>query len=152
MASRIWQGLAAGIMLVASAPAIARQPSRVINLRAMDHVGINVSDLQQSADWYRRVLGFRLFHKWKTTWMIERSGMKIGLFLRPDAKKIDDIDNTRAITHFAYSLDRPSFNRALVLLKEWKISFDGPEETGIATSVFLSDPDGYQVELTTYHR
>jgi len=64
----------------------------------MDHVGINVTHLQRSADWYERILGFTIFHKWKTTWMISRGNMDLGLFLRRDAETIDDLDNTQAIT------------------------------------------------------
>ena len=75
------------------------------SIQRMDHVGINVTDLQKSAEWYERVLGFTIFHKWKTTWMISRGDMHIGLFLRPNAVKLADLDKTLAITHFAYATD-----------------------------------------------
>src|SRR6266704_6934089 len=79
--------------------------SSQIPLKQLDHVGLNFTDLQRSADWYNRVLGFTIFHKWQTTWMIRRGGMRIGLFLRPQAKAIEDIDNKLAITHFALLTD-----------------------------------------------
>jgi catechol-2,3-dioxygenase len=88
--------------------AVSETPS----IQRMDHVGINVTDLQRSADWYEKVLGFTIFHKWKTTWMISRGDMHLGLFLRPSAKKIDDLDNTLAITHFAYATDTKGFQEA----------------------------------------
>ena len=122
------------------------------SIQRMDHVGINVTDLQRSADWYEKVLGFTIFHKWKTTWMISRGDMHIGLFLRPSAKKIDDLDNTLAITHFAYATDAKGFQEAQDKLKKLGIKFDPPEDTGVAHSLFIYDPDGYQVEITTYYQ
>jgi catechol 2,3-dioxygenase-like lactoylglutathione lyase family enzyme len=121
-------------------------------IQRMDHVGINVTDLQRSADWYQKVLGFTIFHKWKTTWMIRRGDMRIGLFLRPNAKKIDDLDNTLAITHFAYATDDKGFKEAQERLAKLGVKFDPPEDTGVAYSIFVYDPDGYQVEITSYYQ
>jgi len=129
---------------------ISRQEPPAI--RRMDHVGINVTDLQRSADWYQKALGFTIFHKWKTTWMISRGDMHLGLFLRPNAKKIADIDNTLAITHFAYSTDDKGFREAQERLTKLGVKFDSPEDTGVANSIFIYDPDGYQVEITSYYK
>ena len=124
----------------------------VPDIARMDHVGINVSDLQKSADWYEKVLGFTIFHKWNTTWMIRRGDMRIGLFLRPAAKKIDDLDNSRAITHFAFSTDAKGFEEAQARLTQLGVKFDPPEDTGVAHSLFIYDPDGFQVEITSYYK
>ena len=32
------------------------------------------------------------------------------------------------------------------------ITFDPPEDTGVAHSIFIYDPDGYQIEITTYYK
>jgi catechol-2,3-dioxygenase len=123
-----------------------------IRLVLIDHVGLNVSDLQKSAEWYRKVLGFTIFHKWKTTWMIRRGDMRVGLFLRPNATKVADIDNTIAITHFALLTNAKGFVDAQSKLKALGIAFDPPEDTGVAHSIFIYDPDGYQIEITTYYK
>lgn len=120
-------------------------------IERMDHVGINVTDLQRSADWYQKVMGFTIFHKWQTTWMMKRGDMHIGLFLRPSAKKIDDIDNTMAITHFAYATDAKGFQEAQDRLTKLGVKFDPPVDTGVAHSIFFYDPDGYQLEITTFY-
>jgi catechol 2,3-dioxygenase len=121
-------------------------------IHRMDHVGINVTDLERSADWYQKALGFTIFHKWKTTWMISRGDMHLGLFLRPNAKKIDELDHTLAITHFAYATDDKGFQEAQDRLTKRGIKFDPPEDTGVAHSIFIYDPDGYQVEITSYYK
>ena len=35
--------------------------------------------------------------------------------------------------------------------QELQIPYEGPEDNGIATSLFLVDPDGHQLELTAYN-
>jgi len=147
LAALLCSGSSLFLLAVAAEP-VAETPS----LHRMDHVGINVTDLQISADWYQKVLGFTIFHKWQTTWMIRRGDMHIGLFLRPNAKKLDDLDNSLAITHFAYSTDDKGFQEAQDRLKKLGVHFDPPEDTGVAHSVFIYDPDGYQIEITSYYK
>jgi catechol-2,3-dioxygenase len=62
--------------------------SRAMELVGLDHFAINVADLQRSADWYQSVFGFNILHNWNTTWMVGRDNIKIGLFLRPNAKPV----------------------------------------------------------------
>ena len=122
-----------------------------MNLNAMDHVAVSVKSLEVSFKWYSQVLGFQLFHKFTRTWMIERNGFKIGLMHRPDATTIDDLDSKIAIQHFAFSVAPDDFQKSLDTLAALGIEVDGPEDTSIAFSFFLADPDGHTVEITSYH-
>lgn len=122
-----------------------------MDIEAFDHVAINVADLERSAEWYERVLGFKIVHKWTRTWMVGRGQMRIGLFHRPQATPVDDLDNKLAITHFAFLTDEQGFQRVQEELKRLGVPFDPPEDTGIAFSLFFQDPDGYELEVTTYH-
>jgi catechol 2,3-dioxygenase-like lactoylglutathione lyase family enzyme len=122
-----------------------------IELDGLDHFAINVTDLQRSADWYQRVLGFAILHKWNTTWMVGRDNIKIGLFLRPNAKPLPDIDSQLIIQHVAFLVDGDKFADAQNALTQAGVKIDGPEDTGIAFSIFFNDPDGHLLEITTYH-
>jgi catechol-2,3-dioxygenase len=122
-----------------------------MNLKAIDHVAISVKSLEDSFKWYSQVLGFQLFHKFTRTWMVERDGFKLGLMHRPDAQPVDDLDNKIAIQHFAFGVTVDDFQLSMDTLQALGISFDGPEDTGIAYSIFLADPDGHTVEITAYH-
>jgi catechol 2,3-dioxygenase-like lactoylglutathione lyase family enzyme len=126
-------------------------PVRAMELIGLDHFAINVTDLQRSADWYQRVLGFTVLHKWGTTWMVGRDNIKIGLFLRPDAKPLPDIDSQLIIQHVAFLVDGDKFADAQQALTQAGVKFDPPEDTGIAYSIFFNDPDGHLLEITTYH-
>src|SRR5215467_14423467 len=117
-----------------------------MNLKAIDHVAVSVKSLEDSFRWYSQVLGFQLFHKFTRTWMIERDGMKIGLMRRADAQPVDDLDNKIAIQHFAFGVTEDDFALTVDTLQALNVEFDGPEDTGIAYSIFLTDPDGHTVE------
>ena len=122
-----------------------------MNLKAIDHVAISVKSLEDSFRWYSQVLGFGLYHKFTRTWMIERDGMKIGLMRRADAKPVDDLDDRIAIQHFAFGVTEDDFQLVVDTLQILAVPFEGPEDTGIAYSIFLTDPDGHSVEITAYH-
>ena len=117
----------------------------------IDHFAISVKNLQTSFDWYKKVFGFDMFHQWKTTWLIQLGQMKIGLFERPQAATIDDLDNKIAFQHLAFHTSADGLLAALVELQNLSIQYEGPDDTGVAYSVFLNDPDGHLLELTTYH-
>ena len=122
-----------------------------MELDYLDHFAISVKNLQVSFDWYKKVFGFEIFHQWKTTWLISLGNMKIGLFERPQAAAIDDLDNKIAFQHVAFHVSADSLLAAQVQLGQLNIQYDGPEDTGVAYSIFVSDPDGHQIELTTYY-
>lgn len=77
--------------------------------------------------------------------------MRLGLFWRPQATLVEDLDNKVAITHLAFLTDSAGFDSAQVELKGLGVPFDGPEDTGIAYSLFFKDPDGHELEITTYY-
>ena len=126
-------------------------PAKSAELVGLDHYAVNVADLQRAADWYRRILGFNVLHKWNTTWMVGKDNIKVGLFLRPDAKPPSDPDKELLIQHVAFLLDGDKFEAALKELSENGVQVDGPEDTGIAFSAFFNDADGNLLEFTTYH-
>lgn len=119
----------------------------------IDHVAINVKNLQTTFDWYNKIFGFEIIHQWTHTWMIGNDIIKIGVFERPDASVISNLDrNLIVIQHFAFLTDKQAFDEAVIEIDRLEIPHDPVEDTGIAYSVFLTDPDGHQVEITTYHK
>ena len=123
-----------------------------MNLERIDHVGLNVRDLITSAEFYRRLFGFEVVHKRTTRWMIGADSIRIGLFQRPSSVPICSIDNAIAITHVAFRTDATGFAAAQAELQKLGVAFDPPEDTAIAYSLFILDPDGHQIEITTYDR
>jgi catechol 2,3-dioxygenase-like lactoylglutathione lyase family enzyme len=122
-----------------------------VDITIIDHVGLNIKDLNRSAEWYSRVLGFEIIHKWTTTWLVGKGQMRIGLFQRPGATPVEDLDNRIAISHLAFLTDAAGFKRIQEKLTQLVVPFDPPDDSGIALSIFFRDPDGHELEVTTYH-
>jgi catechol 2,3-dioxygenase-like lactoylglutathione lyase family enzyme len=123
-----------------------------MDLMLIDHIGLNVRNLSVSLEFYSRVFRFSVLHRWETTWMIQKGDLKIGLFQRPAALPVCDLDQRVAISHFAFRTDSAGFERAQAELKQLGVFFEPPVDTGIALAIFFLDPDGHQIEITTFDR
>jgi catechol 2,3-dioxygenase-like lactoylglutathione lyase family enzyme len=144
MRSHFIAGLTAFLLLWAPS-------TEALELVGMDHFAINVRDVQKSADWYRKVFGFTILHKWDNAWMVGRGNIKIGLFIQPDAKSLPDLDSELVIRKIAFLVDGDKFVETINELKNKGITIIKTEDTGIAYSIFINDPDGYLLEFTTFH-
>jgi catechol 2,3-dioxygenase len=120
----------------------------------LDHIALTVRDQERSLQWYQRVLGMERRYE-------EANGAGDPVFVcagnsclalfpaeTSDPLPVPD-DHVLAMRHFAFRLDRADFERAQGELSEQQIPFRFADHT-FAHSMYLSDPDGYRVELTTY--
>ena len=130
-----------------------KESTAQVKFKHIDHVGIHIKSLDSSYSWYEKVFGFEIINKWKTTWMIGKGHIRIGLFQRPDGHSLNDsdINNLIFIEHFAIVVTKKNFELMQKHLKQLDIPFDPPEDTGIAFSIFIRDPDNYNVEITYYY-
>ena len=122
-------------------------------IQTFDHVAIAVTDVKRSADWYQDVLGLERLHAdaWNgTPTVVGAGGSGIALFpvasAAPQPRPGRDVLTMR---HFAFRVDTDNFARAKQTLAERGIAFH-EQDHGIAKSIYLNDPDGHEVELTTY--
>jgi catechol 2,3-dioxygenase-like lactoylglutathione lyase family enzyme len=139
--------MASSMLLSAGTPSAAR----AFEMIGLDHFAVNVRSLDASTKWYSDVFGFVVLHKWNGVVMVGRGNIKVGLFERPKAEAVGDQDNKLLIGHVAILVDGDKFDDALTEMKARGIAVEGPEDTGIAYSFFVRDPDGHQIEVTSYH-
>ena len=125
----------------------------MFKIEALDHVALSVRDVERSARWYADVLGFKRLHedKWNGIPAFVGNGdAAIALF--PASEKIGSASTDRAAVrtlHFAFRTDRENFSRAQVELKKRAIPFEF-EDHEISHSIYFRDPDGHEIEITTY--
>jgi catechol-2,3-dioxygenase len=125
----------------------------MFTLEGLDHVALAVTDVERSAKWYLEVLGFERRHEgmWKGVPVFIGLG-QTALALFPakmeDAKSSPARAATR-ILHFALRADRQNFLAAQRGLTSRGIAFQF-EDHGISHSIYFRDPDGHQLEITTY--
>jgi catechol 2,3-dioxygenase-like lactoylglutathione lyase family enzyme len=124
-----------------------------MQLEGIDHVALSVRDVERAAQWYIDVLGFE--RRYEEMWdgvptFIGKGTTAIALFptrtrnskTAASAAKID-------MLHLAFRADRRNFLAAQEELKRRGIKFQFQDHE-ISHSIYFSDPDEHELEITTY--
>jgi len=124
-----------------------------MQLEGIDHVALAVRNIEQSAKWYMEVLGFERLHEgmWNgVPTFIGKGNTGIALFpARSDAKSTSSSHRELRMLHLAFRANRGNFLAAQRELEERGIKFDFQDHE-ISHSIYFRDPDGHQLEITTY--
>jgi len=124
-----------------------------MQLEGIDHVALGVRDIRRSAKWYIEVLGFERLYE--DAWggvptFVGKGNTGIALFpANPDAKSTPTTHRAIRILHLAFRADRKNFVSAQRELQKHGIKFEFQDHE-ISHSIYFRDPDGHQLEITTY--
>lgn len=122
----------------------------MIEIEGIDHVALSVRDVEQSARWYIEVLGFE--HRWPGMWngvptFIGKGPTALALF--PLRGSGDASRRGSGLWHVAFRTSRDGFIGAQRDLEERGMTFTY-EDHEISHSIYFRDPDGHELEITTY--
>jgi catechol 2,3-dioxygenase-like lactoylglutathione lyase family enzyme len=124
-----------------------------MELEGIDHVAVGVREVERSAKWYIDVLGFERLHEgmWDgVPTFIGKGNTGIALFpANPDAKSTRSTGRDLRMLHLAFRANRKNFLSAQEELKRRGIKFEFQDHE-ISHSIYFRDPDGNQLEITTY--
>jgi catechol 2,3-dioxygenase-like lactoylglutathione lyase family enzyme len=126
----------------------------MFRIGSIDHLALTVKDIARSVAWYQNVLG--LERRFEDAWgdypaVVCAGDTCVALFpaASADPAQVADRKNTVTLRHFAFRVDRENFEAAQRELRSRTIGFS-LEDHGISRSIYFHDPDGYEIELTTY--
>lgn len=116
-----------------------------IRVQGLDHVALAVGDQQRSERWYSELLG--LEREYADSWgdtpvAVMSEGSGLALFKAAGQRPA-------GFRHLAFRVDRQNFERAQTELREKGIKFVF-QDHGVSHSIYFQDPDGVELELTTY--
>jgi catechol 2,3-dioxygenase-like lactoylglutathione lyase family enzyme len=122
-----------------------------MDLEGIDHVAMSVRDVEKAAQWYIDVLGFE--RKFDGIWdgapvFIGKGTTALALFPARDRSGSSTPSDIRML-HLAMRANRKNFLAAQEELKRRGIKFEFQDHE-IAHSIYFRDPDGHQLEITTY--
>jgi catechol 2,3-dioxygenase-like lactoylglutathione lyase family enzyme len=122
----------------------------MFELEGIDHIALSVRDVERSAKWYVDVLGFERRHEgmWNDVPVFIGQGAT-ALALFPLRGNVGSSDRGIRMLHFAMRADRKNFLQAQVDLEKRGIAFEFQDHE-ISHSIYFSDPDGHELEITTY--
>ncbi|MBT8312729.1 MAG: VOC family protein [Flavobacteriaceae bacterium] len=118
----------------------------------LDHVALRVKDLQVSARWYEKVMGLTPYHvpEWGEYPIFLLAG-KTGVALFPASSEDSTLPAATkgpGIDHFAFQVSNENFEKSKAWFSEQEIPYQVRDHHHFL-SVYLQDPDGHTVELTT---
>lgn len=121
------------------------------SILCLDHIALRVADMARSMAWYHAVLGFeqRYAEVWERPVMLVAGQAAIALFDADPTISPPNPPPKIGFSHFAMRVDRPAFTQAQTYFTHIGMAFEYEDHT-ICHSIYLYDPDGYRVELTTY--
>ncbi len=122
----------------------------MFELERIDHVALAVRDVEGSANWYIEILGFE--RRYEGMWsgipvFVGKGRAAIALF--PSTNENREAPGRHGILHFAFWTDRKNFLAAQEELTNRGITFQFQDHE-ISHSIYFSDPDGHEIEITTY--
>jgi catechol 2,3-dioxygenase-like lactoylglutathione lyase family enzyme len=132
-----------------------------VTVQALDHLVVQVSDLEVSATWYERVLGMTREDVLPAPGKPPRTAMRFGrqkINLRPIAASTEDwftADHEAAGSEDLCFLTDATPDQVVQHLRAERVAIvtgPGPRQGALGTlmSVYCRDPDGSLIEIASY--
>jgi catechol 2,3-dioxygenase-like lactoylglutathione lyase family enzyme len=129
------------------------QNTAMFQLECIDHVALLVRDVERSVHWYQEVLGLQRLYQ--DVWgsfpaVVGVGGTSLALFpVTSPAPNPPPGRDTICVRHIAFRVDQPNLLAAREALQRRGIPFRFQDHDA-AHSIYFEDPDGHQLEITTY--
>lgn len=121
----------------------------LLDVDAMNHVAINVRDLDRSTAFYSTVLGLRLVRRTGFRQVLARGKVSVHLFQAPEPSTAAPPRNwgQLGLQHVAFSTDDVDLEVIKDRLAQHGVHADGPVADADGRGLYLRDPDGIIIEL-----
>ena len=117
------------------------------------HIALSTTDMERSAEWYRRVLGFELVRRFETgipriLQLHSDSGFYVSLYNHPDRSGERFDPRRTGLDHLALAVsDAAALDAWKSHLSARDVANSPIRDLGHSRFVSLEDPDGVQIEL-----
>ena len=114
----------------------------------MNHLLFSVSDLENSIEFYSKVLGAKLVAKGRTTAYFDLDGLWLALNEEKDIPRNEIRDS---YTHLAFTITLSEFDKSLEKLKKLNVLIlpSRARADRDKKSIYFEDPDGHKFEFHT---
>lgn len=126
-----------------------------IKLDGINHIALNVRNMDRALDFYTGVLGFPVTMRSETQAglkhiEVDAGNVAIALFESPglDLTAAQKTMTDDGYLHFAFTGSYDRYDATLQVLKDKGVVLDGePRDWGDGISIYFPDPDGHQIEI-----
>jgi len=118
--------------------------SKILKVSSIDHINMSVKNLAQSVEFYKNLFGFEIKKEQpeEKSKIIGNDNVKLCLYEDSEMKP------EGAIAHFGFHVE--NFDEIINICTSLgvKIYYDGPVQFEKSRSIYISDPNGYDIELS----
>ena len=118
--------------------------SKILKVSSIDHINMSVKNLAQSVEFYKNLFGFEIKKEQpeEKSKIIGNDNVKLCLYEDSEMKP------EGAIAHFGFHVE--NFDEIIKTCESLgvKIYYDGPVQFEKSRSIYISDPNGYDIELS----
>ncbi len=127
----------------------------MLKFNQIDHINITVNNLEKSVDFYSRVFGFKIYEDStynKTPYkIIGKSGAAMLCLYQNKKSPIDSEKQKSSINHIGFNID--FYDEIVKDLERMEVKINYINGSAIieypeSKSIYISDPDGNEIELT----
>ena len=123
-----------------------------MKIDGIDHIALNVRNLERAEKFYTEVLGFKVISRIDTGLphiMVDTGNSAVALFEAPDLETGPSIDlmSETGYMHFAFRSTKKDQDSTIEELKKLGIEIEGPVERGDGISIYFNDPDDNHLEI-----
>lgn len=125
-----------------------------MNLRRLDHFGVDVADLARAERFYAEVLGMSVQMRLPDQVLLRYGDGACALFLRPDRAPggLEQIADPLGKPHHAFEVSADDLAAARTLFAARGIAHHAPIDWGDHDCLYFLDPDGNLLELVGYRQ
>jgi len=118
--------------------------SKILKISSIDHINMSVKNLAQSVEFYKNLFGFEIKKEQpeEKSKIIGNDNVKLCLYEDSEMKP------EGAIAHFGFHVE--NFDEIMKICTSLgvKIYYDGPVQFEKSRSIYINDPNGYDIELS----
>ncbi len=124
----------------------------MLQVKRLDHFGVDVADLARAERFYTELLGMTVEMRLPDQVLLRYGDGNCALFWKPDRAPggLDQIENPLGKSHHAFEVSWEDLRLALVLFKARGIPHHAPINWGDHDCLYFLDPDGNLLELVGY--
>lgn len=123
-----------------------------LQLRRLDHFGVEVADLARAERFYTDLLGMTVEMRLPDQVLLRYGDGSCALFLKPGRAPggREQIENPLGKGHHAFEVSHDDLRRARELFEAEGVPYHAPIDWGDHDCLYFLDPDGNLLELVGY--
>lgn len=118
----------------------------ILNVTGLDHLNLSVKNLDETVDFYSKLFGFSVLKEQpeQDSKIIGNDKVKLCLYQSDDLQ----VSQNSGFNHFGFHIE--NFEDIITICKEMNIEifYGGPIEWEKSSSIYIADPNGYEIELS----